>query len=98
MKYSNAQNILPEDVVKIIQEYVSGEYLYIPRKTEEKRIWGEKSGSRESLKTRNLQIYNNYKNGTSILDLAQEYYLSEKSIQRIIREQKKLMLKISTET
>ena len=37
MKYSNAHNILPVDIVKIIQEYVDGEYLYIPRKEEEQK-------------------------------------------------------------
>ena len=34
MKYSNAHSILPVDIVKIIQQYVDGEYLYIPRKEE----------------------------------------------------------------
>lgn len=97
MKYSNAYNILPVDIVKIIQEYVDGEYLYIPRKEEEQKRWGESSGSRDTLKRRNVQIYLKYINGAVILDLAQEYYLSDKSIRRIITEQKKIMLKINTE-
>ena len=97
MKYSNAYNILPVDIVKIIQEYVDGEYLYIPRKEEEQKKWGENSGSRDTLKRRNAQIYLKYINGAVILDLTQEYYLSDKSIRRIISEQKKIMLKINTE-
>ncbi len=32
MKYEKAQNILPEDVIELIQEYIDGGYLYIPRK------------------------------------------------------------------
>lgn len=32
MKYIKAQDVLPEEIVKIIQEYIDGEYLYIPRK------------------------------------------------------------------
>lgn len=97
MKYSNAYNILPVDIVKIIQEYVDGEYLYIPRKEEEQKKWGEQSGSRDTLKRRNAEIYLKYINGAVILDLAQEYYLSDKSIRRIISQQKKIMLKINTE-
>ena len=31
MKYKKAQEILPDNIIKIIQEYVDGEYLYIPR-------------------------------------------------------------------
>ena len=97
MKYSNAYNILPVDIVRIIQEYVDGEYLYIPRKEEEQKKWGENSGSRDTLKRRNAQIYLKYINGAVILDLAQEYFLSDKSIRRIISQQKKIMLKINTD-
>lgn len=97
MKYSNAYNVLPDNIVKIIQEYVNGEYLYIPRREEEQKKWGENSGSRSSLKRRNEEIYLRYIRGASILDLAQEYYLSDKSIRRIISEQKKIIVKTNTE-
>jgi len=97
MKYSNAYKVLPVDIVTIIQEYVDGEYLYIPRKEEEQKKWGENSGSRDTLKRRNTAIYLKYINGVVILDLAQEYYLSDKSIRRIISQQKKIMLKINKE-
>ena len=98
MKYSNAYNVLPVDIVRIIQEYVNGEYLYIPRKEEEQKKWGENSGSRDTLKRRNAEIYLKYINGAVILDLAQEYYLSDKSIRRIISQQKKLIFKINIES
>lgn len=98
MKYSNAYNVLPVDIVRVIQEYVDGEYLYIPRKEEEQKKWGENSGSRDTLKRRNAEIYLKYIMGTTILELAQEYYLSDKSIRRIIGQQKKDMIKINTGT
>ena len=98
MKYSNAYKVLPVDVIKIIQEYVDGEYLYIPRKEAEQKKWGEKSGSRDTLKRRNKEIYLKYIDGILILDLAQEYYLSDKSIRRIISQQKKIMMKINKES
>lgn len=97
MKYSNAYNVLPSDIVKVIQEYVDGEYLYIPRKEEEQKKWGEQSGSRDTLKRRNTEIYLKYIKGAGILDLAQGYFLSDKSIRRIISLQKKIMLEINTE-
>lgn len=28
MKYEKVQNILPEDVIELIQEYIDGRYLY----------------------------------------------------------------------
>ena len=39
-----------------------------------------------SLRIRNEQILEQHRGGTSIKDLALQYYLTEKSIQRILRE------------
>jgi Mor transcription activator family. len=90
MKYVKALDVLPEEIIKIIQEYVDGEYLYVPRKNENHKAWGEKSGIRKSLKVRNKEIYKKYLDGVTINQLTQEYYLTEKSIRRIISEQKAL--------
>lgn len=89
MKYTNAKHILPQDLLHLIQDYVDGEYLYIPRKQENQKSWGEKSGSKKSLAERNLEIYQQYRMGTPISELATRYFLSEKSIRRIITEQKR---------
>lgn len=89
MKYEKAQNILPEDVVELIQQYIDGSYLYIPRKCENKKAWGENSGIKNELKDRNVEIFNSYKKGSSIKILAEKYYLTEQTIRRIIREEKK---------
>jgi Mor family transcriptional regulator len=88
MKYENAQNILPNEIVKIIQQYVDGSYLYIPRKDQNKKKWGENSGFKDELKKRNIEIYNDFDNGISIKDLANKYYLTENSIRRIVRKLK----------
>lgn len=48
MKYSNAYNVLPVDIVRIIQEYVNGEYLYILEKRKNKKN-GEKTAVQEIL-------------------------------------------------
>lgn len=90
MKYAKAQDVLPEEIVKIIQEYVDGKYLYVPRKEENHKTWGEKSGIKNSLKVRNNEIYKKYIDGTTINELTHEYYLSEKSIRRIIGKEKLL--------
>lgn len=89
MRYQKAQEILPEELVELIQNYVDGEYVYIPRKQENKRNWGETSNVREELRNRNLDIYRDYLAGTGVRKLAEQYYLSEKSIQRIVLQQKR---------
>ncbi len=90
MKYEKAQEVLPEELVKMIQKYVDGKYLYIPRKNENHKAWGENSGIRTSLKVRNNEIYKKYLSGATINALSEEYYLSEKSIRRIIGQEKRI--------
>ncbi len=37
MSYKKAIHILPEELLELIQEYVDGEYIYIPRKSNNKK-------------------------------------------------------------
>lgn len=90
MKYIKASDVLPEEIIKIIQEYIDGEYLYVPRKDENHKSWGENSGIKKSLKIRNNEIFQKYLKGFTINELATEYFLSDKSIRRIINEEKQL--------
>ncbi|TQS70554.1 hypothetical protein DX933_17465 [Ornithinibacillus gellani] len=88
MDYINASQILPKELVQLIQTYVDGKPLYIPRKQEGRKAWGESNGTREWLQWRNKQIYEGYLRGNPTADLARNFFLSEKSIQRIIRQEK----------
>lgn len=88
MSYIKAEQILPEEIIQLIQKYVDGEYIYIPRKNNNRREWGEKTLIRKELQVRNQSIYANYQKGYSIAELAKKYYLSEKSIQRIVQKEK----------
>ena len=45
MKYINAADILPENLLRQIQTYIDGEILYIP-KASNKMEWGSVNGSR----------------------------------------------------
>ncbi|MBE5977567.1 MAG: hypothetical protein E7249_00345 [Paenibacillaceae bacterium] len=90
MRYQRANEILPEELVELIQNYIDGEYVYIPRKQENKRTWGEGTGAREERKRRDRSIYKDYVSGFCVKILAQRYYLSEKSIQRIVLQEKKV--------
>ena len=56
MKYKNAQLILPDALVKELQSYVQGEYIYVPVEQEQQKRWGEVSGYRKELEQRNQKI------------------------------------------
>lgn len=88
MSYIKADEVLPQNIIEIIQQYIDGENIYIPKKGNKRTGWGEKSGINEELKNRNSLIYNDYLCGEKISVLADRYYLSDKSIQRIIRKMK----------
>lgn len=88
MSYRKAEQILPSEIITLIQQYVDGECIYIPRKENTRKAWGEGTRIREELQIRNHNIYVDFKQGFSILELTRKYYLSEKSIQRIIRKMK----------
>jgi len=83
MSYISAEDILPRELIETIQQYVSGKSIYIPCK--EKKIWGSETKTRQFYVKRNYEICIKHENGVSVKLLADEYSLSVKSIQRIIR-------------
>lgn len=89
MSYKKATSILPLELVELIQTYVDGEYIYIPRKEENRREWGTITSGRQQLDSRNSNIYRDYLLGIKASTLAEKYYLSPKSIQRIVLQEKK---------
>lgn len=87
MGYVQALEVLPRDLIEKIQTYVDGQVLYIPKMKSKKCKWGEKTDTKAYLKKRNTEIYTSYQNGSTISDLSEKYFLTPKSIQRIIRNQ-----------
>ncbi|MDO5517719.1 MAG: CD3324 family protein [Clostridium sp.] len=91
MSYVKAVDVLPDEILSIIQNYVDGEYIYIPRKENNKKSWGENTNSKKEIHMRNSKIYEDYKSGMKVKDLAEKYFLSDKSIQRIVLQKKNEM-------
>lgn len=88
MGYVKATEILPADMIEQIQKYVDGEVVYIPKQNNRKKSWGENTDTKRILSVRNAKIYDDYQNGMTIRKLAQKYFLAEKSIQRLIRQER----------
>ena len=91
MSYRSADKVLPNELIELIQQYIDGDYLYIPRKHEKRKRWGENTAIKEELKERNTFIYEDYLHGLSMKALADKYFLSEKSIQRIVYQKRKIL-------
>lgn len=84
MKYVNARDVLPPDILALVQKYTCGSLIYVPKTDAEKVAWGQLSGARAQTYLRNKNISEAYRNGASIFCLMEEYCLSEASIRKII--------------
>lgn len=89
MSYKKATQVLPQELLLKIQEYVDGEFIYIPRISDNKKSWGSTTSIRQELHSRNESIYAEYLAGQRMEFLADKYFLSLKSIQRIVGQLKK---------
>ena len=89
MKYLNAAEVLPEELIREIQKHISGNLIYIPNAVTPKN-WGEKSGSREYYRKRNETICEQYRQGKPMNVLTKEYGLAYDTIRRIIYGNKEI--------
>ena len=87
MSYIKAEEILPEDLIRQIQKYADGVYIYIPRKPGPRHAWGQETDYKAELRARNDRIRSDYAAGTNVVALSRKYHLSEKSIRRILQNQ-----------
>lgn len=83
MKTVKAKSVLPDSLMREIQQYIQGETIYIP-KAEPTMKWGVKSGSRKRLDERNAAIRASFQKGKTITELSDEYFLSIDSIKKIV--------------
>ena len=86
MKYVNANEVLPAELLAAVQKYYQGGYLYIPKGNacEVKR----KTDYKVELEKRNQYIYLKHLEGRTNRQLANIYHLSESSIRRIIAKER----------
>jgi len=86
LAYKNGKEVLPASLLREIQKYIQGELIYVPTKEEVRKRWGEKNGTRENIRKRNLEIYKLYKEGFTLLELTERYNLCEDSIRKILNK------------
>ncbi|MCL2216943.1 MAG: CD3324 family protein [Defluviitaleaceae bacterium] len=84
LKYVNAKDVLPPEILAQVQKYTCGALIYVPKTDDEKIGWGQLSGARAQVFQRNSNITEAYRSGAAINELMREYCLSEASIRKII--------------
>ena len=86
MRYLNAEEILPAELLEQVQRYADGIYLYIPRRADHRQRWGSSTRYREELQQRNESIRLLHREGLDAQELAERFHLSVKTIQRVLRQ------------
>ena len=66
MRYQNAAELLPAELLEALQGYLDGGYLYIPRRAEHRRAWGERTRRKEETLARNRAIFRDYTAGLGV--------------------------------
>lgn len=94
MQYENAKDILPESLLEEVQKYAEGKVIYIPKRRK-REGWGEASGYREKLNKRNNAIIHRYSAGYSIMEIAEEFFLSPETIKKIVYGKKVILPEFS---
>ncbi len=84
MKYVNAADVLPQELLAEISKYAGGKLLYVPT-LNERCSWGEKSGSKQYFQERNRKIRELFQQGISLDELSENFNLSRETIKRIIK-------------
>lgn len=84
IKYLRAEEVLPEELLEEIRQFVDGCAIYIP-KSPGRKAWGENTGTREQLDKRNREIIAEHENGESISSLSKKFCLCEDSIRKILK-------------
>lgn len=83
MGYLNGKDVLPAELLAMVQRYVQGKSIYIPR--------ADSSARRRisPLSRRNAEICGKYAAGIPVRQLAEEYYLSVQAVYKILASGRK---------
>ena len=76
MGYTNATEVLPKTVLETVQKYVDGQCVYIPRRDDRRKAWGERTQTRANNIARNREIHARHARGMGVRELAEQFYLS----------------------
>jgi hypothetical protein len=89
MEYKKGTDLFPQGLLREIQKYVSGGLVYIPQIETKHKGWGELSGIKAEICTRNYEIKQKFHKGVTISELVIEYCLAVETIKRIVYSKKK---------
>ena len=90
MKYRNAAEILPPQLLQELQKYVQGETLYIPKV--KRASWGMGTGARTFFSKRDTHIRSQFSRGVAMEKLSEEHFISEDAVKKIVYKKGEIIM------
>jgi len=84
MKYRNAAERLPPELLQELQRHAQGETLYVPKAA--RSPWGERTGAKSFFSRRNADIRQRFSGGAGLDTLGAEFFLSEDAVKKVVYE------------
>lgn len=84
MSYTKVQDVLPAELLRRVQQYIDGRHVYIPRKEGVRSPWGARTKGKIRTARRNERIFRAYRAGVSVKELAARYFITDKTVYKII--------------
>jgi RimJ/RimL family protein N-acetyltransferase len=91
MKYRNAIELLPPQLLQELQRYAQGETLYVPRI--KRKSWGEGTGAKTFFSERNENIRKQCSLGENLENLSEEYVISEDALKKVVYKKGEIAVK-----
>ena len=93
MKYRNAAELLPTQLLQELQVHAQGEILYVPKVV--RKSWGTDTDAKTFYSTRNTKIRKQFSNGIDINDLSDEYSISDDAVKKIVYKKGDMLMSAS---
>lgn len=93
MKYRNAAEILPPQLLKELQKYAQGETFYVPKRKRES--WGAGTGARTFYSARDRDIRARFSRGVAPGKIGEEFFISEDTVKKIVYKKGETTMKSS---
>jgi RimJ/RimL family protein N-acetyltransferase len=90
MKYRNAAEMLPPQLLQELQKYIQGKTLYVPKI--KRKSWGESTGAKALYSLRNAYIRNQFSRGKSLDKLSGEHFISEDAVKKIVYKKGEIIM------
>jgi RimJ/RimL family protein N-acetyltransferase len=82
MKYRNAAELLPPQLLQELQHFAQGELLYVPKIKRDS--WGEGTGAKAFYSKRDRAVKKEFSHGTDLKKLSEDYFVSEDAVKKIV--------------